>query len=485
MRLLLLVCFALAIASRATAAAPNILFLLSDDHSYPFLSCYGSPNVRTPALDRLAAEGMKFHRFFTAAPQCVQSRAAFLTGRSPVAARMMRFSSPLPRDEVTFLELLRAQAGYFTGIAGRTYHLDGALPAGSALQATLAQHRLQTFAERVDYLRTGSDREAVAQMAEFLRLRPAGKPFCLWLNFSDPHTPWNAPAEFRPDPRSLVLPPYWPDLPGVREQLADHAAEINRLDRTVAAVLALLEEHDLAGNTLVVFAGDNGVALPRGKGSLHDPGANVPFVLRWPGVVRPGGESRALLSAEDLAPTLLAAAALPPGDRMSGRSFLPLLRGQPYTPNSHIFIARGPHADAHAPLASGTKSSVYDLGRAIRTDRYKLIYNCTPGMPYGPVDTGGGSAWREISAAHVAGTLAAPLSRAFFSLPRPVYELYDLESDPAELNNLSGAPELREIERELRLQLSQRMILDFDSLPLPGLSSEPVRGPRPATARPR
>src|SRR6266516_2337470 len=84
------------------ADKPNILFLLSDDHSYPFVSAYGDPNVKTPTLDRLAAEGMKFHRFFTACPQCVPSRAAYMTGRSPVAARMTRFSSPLAREEVTF-----------------------------------------------------------------------------------------------------------------------------------------------------------------------------------------------------------------------------------------------------------------------------------------------------------------------------------------------------------------------------------------------
>src|SRR5213596_438167 len=101
------------------ADKPNILFLLSDDHSYPFVSAYGDANVKTPTLDKLAAGGMKFHRFFTSCPQCVPSRAAYMTGRSSVAARMTRFSSPLPRDEVTFPELLREKAGYYTGICGR------------------------------------------------------------------------------------------------------------------------------------------------------------------------------------------------------------------------------------------------------------------------------------------------------------------------------------------------------------------------------
>src|SRR5687767_8188443 len=103
---------ALALTSLACAATkPNIVFLLSDDHSYPFVGCYGDSNVRTPNLDRLAAGGMKFHRFFTGAPQCVPSRATYMTGRSPVAARITRFSSPLPRDEVTLPEILRKEAG--------------------------------------------------------------------------------------------------------------------------------------------------------------------------------------------------------------------------------------------------------------------------------------------------------------------------------------------------------------------------------------
>src|SRR4030095_15143224 len=134
------------------AERPNILFLLSDDHSYPFVSAYGDPNVKTPTLDKLAAEGIKFHRFFTSCPQCVPSRAAYMTGRSPVAARMTRFTSPLPRDEITFPEILRETGGYYTGICGRTFHLDGAPRADEAIRRLYEKHHFQTFAERVDYL---------------------------------------------------------------------------------------------------------------------------------------------------------------------------------------------------------------------------------------------------------------------------------------------------------------------------------------------
>ncbi len=454
------------------APRPNILFILSDDHSYPSLGAYGDRNVRTPALDKLAAEGMKLHRFFTAAPQCVPSRAAYLTGRSAVAARMTRFSSPLPRDEITFPEILREQAGYFTGIAGRSFHLDGS---GANARTTVAriveENGLKTFASRVDYLRMGSDTAAIGQMREFLEKKPAEKPFCLWLNFSDPHHPWTPSSSDRPDPATLKLPGHLPDLPGVREQFADHLGEINRLDRTMQVVLDLLAEKGFSKDTLVIFAGDNGAALPHGKGSLYDPGSNVPLVVRWPGVIPAGGDSRALVSNEDIAPTILAAAGLAPGPKMSGISFLGMLKGEAFTPRRHVFIERGPHGTA--PVTVKMSSTGYDLSRAVRSDRYKFIYNCTPWIPYAPVDSGGGAGWREMGAADKEGKLSAGMRATYFTTPRPVYELYDLEADPSELKNLSGQPALEKVELELRIALAEKMTVDFDYLPLPDLGDAP------------
>ena len=193
-------------AAAAAADRPNILLLLSDDHSYPFVSTYGNTSISTPVLDQLAAEGMRFHRFFTGAPQCVPSRACLMTGRSAVAARMTRFSAPLPRDEITLPELLREHAGYYTGICGRSFHLDGASRNSPALSRIYDKNQLRTFADRVDFLNTCGDSEVATQMAGFLDRKPADRPFFLWANFSDPHHPWNAPAEFRPDPATLQLP---------------------------------------------------------------------------------------------------------------------------------------------------------------------------------------------------------------------------------------------------------------------------------------
>ena len=449
------------------ADKPNVLFILSDDHSYPYLSCYGDGNVRTPVVDKLAAEGIKFRKFFTSAPQCVPSRAAYLSGRSPVAARITRFSSPLPRDVVTFPEVLKQEAGYYVGVVGRSYHLDGSGKGDDELGKFLTEGGYKTFKDRLDVVQTGSDPQAVEQATAFLEGRPKDKPFCLWVNFSDPHHPWTAPAGYRPDPATLKLPAHVPDLPGVREQYADYCAEVNRVDETTGKVLAVLDRLGLAKDTLVVFAGDNGQALPHGKGSLYDPGCNVPFVVRWPGVVAPGGDSSALLSGEDLGPTVLDACGLKPAKGMTGVSFLPILKGAAPKTRDYVFTERGPHGSA--PVQVGMASSGYDLSRAVRSGRYKAIYNCTPWLPYQPVDSAGGSAWKAMQNLNAEGAMAKGLSATYFSSPRPVYEFYDLEKDPAELNNLSGRPEVAEAERALRLEMAKKMIADFDYLPLPAI----------------
>jgi arylsulfatase A-like enzyme len=458
--------FAAAAALPAAGESPNILVVLSDDHSVPFMGAYGDPVIRTPNLDRFAAQGMRFDRAFTAAPQCVPSRAALMTGRSPVAVRMGRFSSPLPPDIITLPELLRAR-GYFTGICRRIFHLDGPGKVGPVTQPIFDKYGLRTFDRRVDYLDRGSPRaQTVARVNEFFDRRPKDKPFFLWVNFNDPHHVWDRNAIPQPhDPKKLVLPRYLPDLPGVREDLARYCDEVARMDEEFQWVMDLLEKRGVAGNTLVVFMGDNGLAFPHGKGSLYDPGLNVPLMVRWPGRVRPGSSSSELISGEDLTPTLLDAAGLAVPKEMSGRSFLRLLRGESYQGRPYLFAARLAHGNsAYTPQ---TKANTFDLSRCVRSNRFKLIYNCTPQQVYAPVDSANDPSWRQIVAAHQAGTLEPIFERAYFTQPRPVIELFDLEKDPAELHNLAGQPELAAVERELQIALQEKMILDYDFLPLP------------------
>jgi arylsulfatase A-like enzyme len=236
------------------------------------------------------------------------------------------------------------------------------------------------------------------------------------------------------------------------------------MDGEFQTVLDILDRRGFADNTLVLFMGDNGFAFPHGKGSLYDPGLNVPCLARWPGRIRPGSVSSELLSGEDVGPALLEAAGLPVPKAMSGESFLSVLRGESGPRREHVFAARLTHGSR--PFKEGTTAHTFDLSRSVRSAHYKLIYNCTPHMRYSPVDSYTERSWLEMTDEHLWGRLDPKFDRTYFGA-RPVMELYDLQEDPAELRNLAGRPELASIERRLTEALQEKMILDWDFLPLP------------------
>ncbi len=447
-------------AQSLASAPPNILFVLSDDHSYPYLGAYGANWMSTPALDRFAAEGLLFERAFQAAPQCVPSRTAMMTGRSPVAARMGRFSSPLPADIRTVPEVLRGR-GYHTGVCGRYFHLDGVVNPSPETAQVYDRHSMRTWKKRIDYLDISGQPATPERLEAFLSQAPQGRPWFFWINYSDPHHVWDAGAG-KVEAAKIKLPPHLPDLPGVRSDLARYCGEVERADRSFAEAMAILGKHGMAENTLVVFMGDNGMAFPHGKGSLYDPGLHVPLIARWPGRIKPG-KTDALISGEDIAATFMDAGGAPPPDGVTGRSFLPLLTGRPYAPREHIFGARLFHGNG--AIGPDTKASTWDLSRCVRSRRYKLIYNVTPWMEYWPVDSGQDPGWQEILAAHQAGTLLPAHERAYFTRPRPVLELYDLEKDPGELENLAGRADLREVQQNLMVALLEKQIIDHDFIP--------------------
>lgn len=376
---------------------------------------------------------------------------------------MGRFSAPLPSDVRTLPEFLR-EAGYFTGICRRTFHLDGTAP-GPVSRRIFGKYELETFRRRVDYLDISGPGNTVSRVNEFLDRRPKEKPFFLWVNFNDPHHPWDSQAIPQPHDRSRIpIPGYLPDLPGVREDLGRYYDEIARMDSEFQSVIDILERRDLAGNTMIFFLGDNGAAIPHGKGTLYDPGLNVPFIAQWPGRIRPGTVSGALMSGEDLTPTFLDAAGLPVPREMSGRSFLGLLTGKTSSHRDLVYAARLTHGSR--PFKEGTTTHTFDLSRMVRSSRYKLIYNCTPHMRYSPVDSYTERSWLEMTDEHLWGRLPPKFDRVYFGA-RPVLELYDLQQDPSELNNLAGSPELAQVERRLLEALQEKMILDWDFLPLP------------------
>jgi N-sulfoglucosamine sulfohydrolase len=450
------------IAQTSTARPPNILLVLSDDHSAPFVGTYGARWMSTPNLDGFAAQGVRFTRAFTAAPQCVPSRAAFMTGRSPVAVRMGRFSSPLPPDVRTLPEELRT-LGYFTGVCGRYFHLNGVIKPGAVTSEIYDKHNLRTWDRRVDFMNVSGQAQTLTQFDQFLTKAPAGKPWFFWINYGDPHHVWDADAG-KVDPAKVGLPVHLPDLPGVRSDLAKYCGEVERLDRLFGETMASLKKRGLEENTIVIFMGDNGMAFPHGKGSLYDPGLNVPLMFRWTGKIKPAVTPH-LFSGEDLAPTLIQTAGGKAPEAMSGRSHWNLLTGGTYEPRRYIFAARLHHGNA--AFTPATKASTFDLSRCVRSANWKLIYNCTPQMEYQPVDSARDPSWQEMITAHKEGKLKPEIDRTYFQTPRPVIELYDLDNDPGELKNLAGAPEVQTVQRELLIALQEKMILDYDFLPPP------------------
>ena len=443
-----------------TPRQPNILFILSDDHTAAYLGAYGATWMSTPNIDQFAREGMRFEKAFTAAPQCVPSRTAIMTGRSPVAARMGRFSSPLPKDVVTAPEVLRTK-GYYTGVCGRYFHLDGVINPSPTTEQAYERNQMRSWKSRVDFMNISSQGPTPQLLEEFLGQVPAGRPWFFWINYNDPHHPWEADAG-KVDPAKVKVPVHLPDLPGVRDDLARYCSEVERADRSFGDAMAVLRKANQEANTLVIFMGDNGMAFPHGKGSLYDPGLNVPLIARWPGHIKPG-VTKTLISGEDLGATFMDAggAELPKG--VSGHSFYPLLIGGKYQPRDYVFSARLHHGNAE--FGPETKASTFDLSRSVRNSRYKLIYNLTPQMEYWPVDSGQDPGWQQMLAAHKAGTLKAQHERAYFQHPRPVLELYDLDIDPGELNNVAGKAEYKDAQLTLMAAMQEKQITDYDFAP--------------------
>jgi arylsulfatase A-like enzyme len=441
---------------------PNILVVLSDDHSVPHVGCYDNPDIRTPHLDTMAARGMRFTRAYVTTPQCVPSRASIMTGRCPISIQMTRFSAPLPRDVITYPEILRS-AGYFTGVAGRTYHLDGsALPPQSA--RVFQEHKLKTFPDRLDYVKTGGGNAvALRQFREFLSLVPTGRPFFLQLCSGDPHRPLDRNAIARPhDPSKLKLPRHYPDTPLVRDDFARYYDEIARFDEMIGEVTKILQERGLLENTIILFMGDNGASQLRGKGTLYQFGINVPLLVRWDGRIQPGLKTSELISGEDLAPTLLEAAGCKVPQSMTGKSFLKLLLGQPHDERRYVMAQRGAHGSGLP-----NNSADFDLGRCVVGKRYKLIYNAIGSIPYHPVDFAGDAFWKDLIDRHEKGLIPADLDRLYFAKTRPMFEVYDLQEDPAEMANLAGRKNVAAIEGDLKAVMQEWMILERDFVPLP------------------
>ncbi len=417
-------------APRAAAARPNILWLIAEDFGQ-HLGCYGTKEVWTPNLDRLAAEGVRYTRFFTTAPVCSPSRSAFMTGMYATTINAHNHRShrddgyQLPPGVRVLTDWFR-DAGYFTANLR-------ALPADFGFRG----------AGKTDWNFTYGGKPFDSDRWADLKTH---QPFYAQLNFQETHRNFRAPK--RADPAKVEIPPYYPDHPVTRADWAAYLDAATELDRKIGLVLRQLEADGLADNTVVVFFGDNGQAHVRGKQFCYDSGLLVPLIVRWPKnfpapkQIAPGAVDDRLLAAIDLAPTMLAIAGAPQPAKMQGEIFLGDRAGPP---RQYVFGAR-----------DRCDETVFRF-RTVRDARYRYIRNFTPERPFlqpNAYKEKQYPVWNLLKELNAAGKLT-PAPAALCAPTMPAEELYDIIADPHETNNLAQSPQHQDARKRLRAALEK------------------------------
>lgn len=422
------------VAGRAGAKKPNIVFLLSDDHGILDSGCYGNKVLRTPNIDMLAREGMRFTRAFTATAMCAPSRSMLYTGLFP--------------------------------------HRNGAHPNHSAIRPGVKTlpHYLSELGYRVALSGKKHIKPLRSFPFEFLRLNNVGKylakvgakPFCLVVATHDPHTPYKKlPPGEGYDPAEVKLPPYLVDTRETRQTLAYYYNSVAALDRQVGEYLDILRKRRLEENTLFIYASDNGTGFPFAKWTLYEAGLNLPFIARWPGRVKPGVVTHAMVSFVDVLPTFIGVAGGVPPEILDGRSFLPVLSGKKTEHRELIF---GTHTTKG--IISGSEFPI----RSVRTKTHKYIRNLNSEGAFTNIVTHGRKGKEAGAAAYWQSWLRLAPSDPFAAKRvkmyqhRPAEELYDLRTDPYELKNIAEEPSRKELLTALRNRLKEWMKKQGDPL---------------------
>jgi len=353
-----IVCSSLAGAQNGVAAErPNILLIVSEDNG-PELGCYDNPYVKTPVLDKLAGDGVRFHRAYVPQAGCSQSRAAFLTGLYPhqngqIGLATWKFRM-YHEDMPNIVRSLKA-AGYRTGIIGKLHvNPESAFPFDmhKIPGSNFSRKTLSDYARHAEAFFSGGD-----------------NPFFLSVNYPDAHRPFINQAGGLPvqpltgdDVKPLAY--FGIDTPQLRADTAGYYNCLSRLDSLIGDLLAALQRSGKADNTMVVYLGDHGADLLRGKRTSYEGGLRIPLIIRWPGKAPPKQIRQELVSTLDLMPTLLAVAAAKPVANLPGLSLVPLLRDEETRWRRYLFTEYHTHS-AH---------NFYPQ-RAVRNERYKLIQN--------------------------------------------------------------------------------------------------------------
>ena len=394
---------------------PNVLLVVCHDLGRR-LGCYGVPGLATPNADRLAAAGLRCTQHYATAPLCSPSRGSMQSGCYPHSVGL---NGLVNRgwdmlDGVPTLAQLLGQAGYETALIGLQHEKRQPIRMGYG----------RYLHQRRPYLVSTLAPLAADYVAG---RRPGDPPFYACIATVETHRPYRHERYTPDDPATVAVPPYLPDHPAVRQDLADLHGMVKAADAGLGLILDAVERSPAAENTLLIFTSDHGIAFPRAKSTLYGSGLGTALLLRWPARIRPGRVSDALLSNVDLAPTILAACGLPAPRSMQGTSYLPLLTGESDAGRQEAF-------------AEKTYHDSYDPRRALRTARWNYVRNFAegPALPL-PADI----------AASAAASALGPERDA----PRPPEELYDLAADPDELYNLAGDPAYADTLAGLRRRL--------------------------------
>lgn len=431
----------MAVAMEPVKTPPNILVFIADDAGMDF-GCYGNQGIRTPNIDRMAAEGLKFNEAFLTCSQCSPTRTSLLSGQFAHTIGTEDLHTPLGATTKILPSYLEEQ-GYFTGLMLKTH---------------IGPHGMKQFnwydQGNVSY-RKGLWNDHVQENFSAFIEASDGKPFFMWCAFIDPHRPYGDSITGAPEvhsPTDVTVPPHLVDSKETRKDLAQYYDEIHRMDKHIGLILEELERRDLADNTLIVFFSDNGAPFPRAKATVFDTGIQTPLVIKWKGNIQPGTTYNDLVSMIDLAPTLLEASGSKIPEQMAGQSISDIFKDQDLPGRRYVFSERNWHdSDAHM--------------RSIRSKKYKLILNTYTWLPF-PIsgDYWQSGAWSDLLQGRVENTLTNGQLR-IFEFPRPSIELYDLENDPHELVNLNTNPAYRSVIEDLNNELLQWQIETNDLLP--------------------
>ncbi len=440
---------------------PNILWINCEDIG-PDLGCYGDPYATTPNLDRLAEEGIVFTRAYAAAPICSPSRSTLITGipATSMGTQHLRCNIDLPETIRTLPEYLGEQ-GYFTTMYGKTdYNFNPDRPG-----------------ERFDYLHWRDDWAPWRKRGD--------QPFYGYFTLGTTHeggtqnsAGWarnvkNLPEEMLHDPENAPVPAHHPETEVMKKVWSHYYDNITVLDTTIGHILGLLEEDGEKENTFVFFFSDHGAGMPGHKRWLHTTGLHVPLIVYIPekyrhlAAFRPGSSTDRLVTFSDFAPTVMNLAGAPVPETMEG---VPFMGEEDFEARDHVVCSRS-RAD-----------NMYETSRCIIDDRYIYIRNYRPHYPYmqpGYIfETSKKEAFAEIQRLHKQGMLNPEFERYYY--PKPVEELYDLESDPAELRNLAGDPGMADRKASMKEKM-HRWILETRDL---GFLNEPEYMIRSANSTP-